>query len=341
MQVRADQLSQHLTRGLAPLYVVHGEEALLAVEAGDAIRQAARAAGFAEREVLTVESGFDWSQLAMAGASMSLFADKKLLELRIPTGKPGTAGAQALQQYVTRLHADTLTLILLPALDKAGQQTKWFEALAAAGTAVLAAPITREELPRWLTARLARNQQQADGPTLDFLAARVEGNLLAAHQEVQKLALLHPAGPLSFEQVKAAVLDVARYDIYDLSAALLSGDAARYSRVLDGLAGEGEAPVLVLWQLTEDVRACLRARRALDARQPVDRALRDARVWGPRATWVERAARRLPRPPLYSALAACARIDRINKGLEAGDAWGEIRHFGTGLIQVFRANRPG
>ncbi len=243
MKLSVEDLPRHLAKGLAPLYVIHGEALLLSIEAADTIREAARAAGYDEREVLIVEQGFKWSELRNSAQSLSLFSSRKLVELRIPTGKPGVEGAQAIQDYCGQLNSDTVTVVTLPKLDKTGQNSKWFTALAEHGVVIATEGIALNALPEWIAGRLQRQGQSADMDTLRFLAERVEGNLLAAFQEIQKLALLFPAGALSFEQVKDAVMDVARYDVFKLSEAMLAGDAARYARILDGLRAEGEATV--------------------------------------------------------------------------------------------------
>ena len=261
MKLAGGDLGQHLARGLSPLYVLHGEATLLTLEAADAIRAAARADGIEEREVLTAEPGFKWAALRGAAQSLSLFSVRKLLEVRIPSGKPGVEGAQALQAYCENLDADTVTVVTLPRLDKTAQNSKWFTALAQHGVVIESGEIPLRELPGWIGARLRLQRQSTDPDTLRFLAERVEGNLLAAHQEIQKLALLYPEGALSFEQVKDAVMDVARYDVFKLSEAMLAGDAARFARILEGLRAEGEATVLVLWALTEDIRALARVSR--------------------------------------------------------------------------------
>jgi len=272
VRIDSEQLAQHLKRGVRPLYTVHGEEPLLALEAGDLIRRHCQEVGFSEREVLTAESGFDWSELAAAASSLSLFATKRLLELRIPSGKPGSDGADALRRYANQLPADTVTLISLPKLDRTQLSSGWFEALDAAGIAVAANTVTLARLPAWIAGRLAQQEQQIDDETLAFLVSRVEGNLLAAHQEIQKLRLLFAPGPLDPTLVRSAVLDVARYDVFKLGEALLAGDAARFIRMLDGLRGEGAAPALVLWALAEEARALLHVARGLRAGKALPQA---------------------------------------------------------------------
>lgn len=325
MQLRPDQLAAHLQRDRRLLYVVHGDEPLLSQEAADLIRAAARGAGHTERQVFHVQGAhFDWSGVLGAAQAMSLFGDRRLLELRIPSGKPGKDGSEALQRYCGRLHEDTFTLVLLPRLDGTQLKSGWFTALEAAGVAVRIEPVERPALPAWIAQRLARQGQPVrDGEegrnTLSFMADRVEGNLLAAHQELQKLSLLYPEGPLSFEQVEAAVLNVARYDVAKLSEAVLSGQAARALRVLDGLRAEGEAPVLVHWTLADDLRALRRVRAALDAGRPMPAALAEARVWGPRQRGIERAAPRLDAPTAERLVQAASVCDGLAKGLRHPD----------------------
>ncbi len=328
MKLPGEDLPRHLESGLKPLYVIHGEALLLSIEAADAIRAAARAAGYSEREVLTAEPGFKWAELRNSAQSLSLFSARKLVELRIPSGKPGVEGAQALQDYCGQLNADTVTIITLPRLDRAAQDSKWFTALAAQGMVIAAEEIALNALPAWIAGRLKRQGQSADADTLAFLAERVEGNLLAAFQEIQKLALLFPAGHLSFDQVKDAVMDVARYDVFKLSEAMLAGDAARYARILDGLRAEGEATVLILWALTEDIRALGKVLRAMQRSGNLASALRDARVWGVRQKLVERAVRRFSPAIAERALRQAANVDKVIKGLRRGDVWDELLQLG-------------
>ena len=339
--LRAEQLEAHLSKSLASVYVIHGDEPLLALESADAIRAAARRNGCEEREVFTAERGFDWSELSQAGATQSLFGGRKIIELRIPSGKPGTQGAAAIQAYCERLGRENVTLVSVPRLRKDDQGSRWFAALAGAGVVVDVYPVERARLPEWIGARLARQGQRASAEALGFLADRVEGNLLAAHQEVQKLGLLLPKGELSAEQVNAAVANVARYDAYDCAAALLAGDAARYLRVLDGLRGEGESPVFILWALAEELRALARIQQGLEAGRPIEQLLRENRVWGERQGIVRAAAKRHPRAALERALAHAARIDRATKGVGPGAPWDEFVTLGLELLHGLEVTRAG
>src|SRR3954462_6681019 len=250
VQLRPNELEGQLSRSLLPAYAIHGDEPLLAMEAGDAVRAAARRAGYTEREVLEPGRGFDWSEFTHATGSLSLFATKRIVELRLPTGKPGPQGGAAIAQYLERPSTDLLLLLTLPRLDRSGQGSPWFSTLARAGAIVEIWPMDRSRLPAWIAERLARQKQSASREVLEFLAERVEGNLLAAHQELQKLTLLAPQGELSMDTVQQAVASVARYDPNGAAEALLAGDTARYVRIIEGLHGEGEQPTFVLYVLT-------------------------------------------------------------------------------------------
>jgi DNA polymerase-3 subunit delta len=330
MQVGLAQLTAHLQRGLKPLYTLHGDEPLLIQEAADAIRAVARTQGHTERTVHTVAGAhFDWSEVLASGSSLSLFADKQIVEVRIPSGKPGKDGSVALQQLAESVAGDdnTLTLVLLPRLDAASQKTAWFSALDGAGVVIKVDPVERNALPAWIAQRLQEQGQQVasgeEGPrTLQFFADRVEGNLLAAHQEIQKLALLYPPGVLSLEQVQDAVLNVARYTPFKLAEAVLGGQLERVTRMLDGLESEGETPVLVHWALADDIRTLQRLRQAMDAGKPLPMALREHRVWGAKEKLMERAVPRLSSPQVAQWLVDAHKVDGIAKGLKH-EGWPE------------------
>lgn len=324
MQLRAEQLDSHLGGTLAPLYVLHGDEPLLVIEAADSIRTAARARGFTEREVLVVTQYFKWSALAEAAGNMSLFGGDKLIDLRIPTGKPGRDGGDVLTRYAAGPPTGTVTLITLPQMDWKAQKSAWFGALSATGVVMELNAPALDRLPDWLAARLARQQQSADREALDFMAAHVEGNLLAANQEVMKLGLLHPPGELTLEQVRNAVMDVARYDVEDLRQALLAGDAARASRLLDGLRAEGVPAPLVLWIIVAELRTLAVARTEMDVGRSADEALATARIFGARQSPYRRALARLSSAATRTALMQAARLDRMIKGVARGDVWDEF-----------------
>ncbi|MGH8750894.1 MAG: DNA polymerase III subunit delta [Burkholderiales bacterium] len=328
MKIESEQLKQHLSRGLKSLYTIHGDEPLLALEAADLLRAAARQAGYCEREIFSAEPGCDWQHLGMSSRSLSLFASKKIIEVRIPSGKPGIEGAQAIENFCSATGADLLGLVMLPKLDRQTQNSKWFTALQNHGETVQANSVELARLPQWIAGRLALQQQSAEGETLQFIAGLVEGNLLAAHQEVQKLGLLYPAGKLSFEQVQTAVLEVARYDVFKLSAAMLAADAVRFNRILEGLRGEGTAPPLILWALAEDTRALLRIVMGLERGQALPQLLREAKVWGARQDGMQRAAKRLSKKMLANTLLHAAKLDRMIKGLARGNIWDEFLAYG-------------
>jgi DNA polymerase-3 subunit delta len=328
MNLSSEDLPRHFSSGLKPLYVVYGDALLLAIEVGDSIRAAARTAGYSERETFVVEQHFKWAELKNSTQSLSLFADKKIIDIRIPSGKPGVEGGQALQDYVANLSPDILTLITLPKLDGTAQKSKWFAALQQHAVVISTNDVPRNALPAWLAGRLKRQDQSTDKATLEFLADRCEGNLLAAFQEIQKLALLFPAGELSFEQVKDSVTDVARYDIFKLAEAMLTGNAARFVRILDGLRGEGTATVLVLWAMTEEIRKLGKVLQAMQRGANVSNAMRDARVWGASTSLIENATRRFKLPAVKNALRHAALLDKTIKGLRQGDVWDELMQLG-------------
>jgi len=344
MQLRADALSQQLAKGLRPIYTVYGDEPLLAQEAADAIRQAARAEGYGERKVFTVAGAyFDWGPVLGAAQAMSLFAERQFIEIRIPSGKPGKEGSEAIQRYCERLPEDVVTLLTLPKLDKTQMGSAWFLALDGAGVTVRVDPVERRALPQWIAQRLAAQGQRVEEGemgqrTLAFFSDRVEGNLLAAHQELQKLALLHPAGTLSFEMIESAVLNVARYDVFKLSEAVLGGNVSRVLRMLDGLEAEGEAAVLVHWSLAEDIRALKRVRDGMDAGKPLPMALRESRVWGAKERLFERILPGLSSAELAPLVEAAQICDGLVKGLRHPawplEPWAGLRKLALMLVQT-------
>jgi len=331
MQIRSEQLQAHLAKGLSGVYAIHGDEPLLALEAADAVRAAARQAGYTDREVLEPGRHFDWSEFQHSAASLSLFGGRKIVELRLATGKPGADGAAAIAGYCERPGPEVLLLVSLPRLDRATQGSAWFGALSRAGVVVDVWPVERSRLPAWIAERLARQNQRAPREALEFLADRVEGNLLAAHQEVQKLALLAPEGEIGMEALREAVANVARYDAYAACEAMLAGDPARYVRVIDGLKSEGEAPSLVLWALSEELYALGRIQAGVAAGRAVDDLLRENRVWGARQRPMKAAAARVKPAAVQRALAHAAALDRAIKGVGSGEPWDEFLKLGLGL----------
>jgi DNA polymerase-3 subunit delta len=334
MQLAPTQLAAHLKQGLQALYVLVGDEPLAHRECLDAIRQAARLQGFDERNSLLVERAFNWQQIASYGASISLFASRRLLEINVPNGKPGVEGGKALQALASQPLSDTTVLIILPKLEREAKNSAWFSALEKQALVINLEEVPASQLPKWIGARLAQQGQQASPATLEFLAHQVEGNLLAANQEVQKLGLLHPAGELSDDAVRQAVLNVSRYDAFQLGEAVLAGDSARTVRILQGLQDEGENAVAVMNPLMWVLRPLLGIKQAELRGENVMHAMTSARIFGERQALVKRALSRLSLRQLEAALQKLADIDKTAKGVMQGDAWLEISRLCFGLAGV-------
>ena len=322
MKLALRQLDAQLKKGLSPLYTLHGPEALLALEAADRIRETARRAGATEREVFFAEPGVDWNRLFTAGSNLSLFASKRLVEIRVPTGKPGTEGAKAIVAWCAKLPDDATTLVLLPELDWQQQKSSWFGALDSAGVMIEAKAVTRDELPDWLAERLSRQAQKASVETLEWLADRVEGNLLAAKQEVEKLALLLPQGEVTLAAIREAVTDVSRFERDTLLEAIHARDAGRIARVVESLEAEGEPAPLLLWTLTEELRLMM----ALAANQRPRRFLPPERM-----SSLQKTARAHDANSFDRELLRAHRIDRMIKGVERGDPWQEMIDLSLGI----------
>jgi len=349
--VKADALQVHLKKldaggTLLPLYIFSGDEPLLMMEAMDQLRAIAKKQSYTEREVLLQERGFDWSALLSAGQTMSLFGDKRWIELRIPTGKPGRDGADALKQFAAQVESqtsgpegpDTVVCIILPRLDGKTKTSAWFSALDEAGMAIQIDSMDRGQLPQWIAGRLKRQNQEVESGAegmraLEFVADQVEGNLIAAHQEIQKLGLLYPTGKLSEEQIRTAILKVARYNVFELTEAMLAGDLPRLNRMLDGLKGEGEPLVLILWSVTEELRLLSKLKAASDAGESVQQLMRANRVWGNKERLYPTALRRVQPLKLRRAMQVAAGLDRQVKGLYAADLpadpWDGLRLVGN------------
>ena len=322
MRISTRQLAASLGKGLAPLYTVHGAETLLALEAGDRIREAARSGGATEREIFFAEPGCDWNRLGASAANRSLFASKRLLEIRIPTGKPGAEGGRAIDAWCARLPDDAITLVMLPELDWQSLKTNWFAALERTGVVVEAKAVTRDELPDWLAERLARGKQRASVETLEWLADRVEGNLLAARQEVEKLALLLPEGEITLAAIREAVTDVSRFERDTLLEAIHADDTGRVARALASLEAEGEPLPLLLWTLADELRVLM----AIAAGERPRRFLPPDRMQA-----VTRTAGRHDANSFDRELLRAHRIDRMIKGVEAGDPWDNLLDLALGI----------
>jgi DNA polymerase-3 subunit delta len=336
MRLPPQQLSQHLAAGLKPCYVLTGDEPLAQCECLDAIRQNARTRGYEERTSLSVDRYFNWQQITAFGQSSSLFASRRILEINIPTGKPGIEGSKVLQELASQPLADTITIIILPKVDWKDQKSAWYMALEQSCVLLLLEEIPSAQLPKWIASRLALQQQQTDNETLEFIAHQVEGNLLAAHQEIQKLGLLYPAGKLSNEDVRASVLNVSRYDAFQLGEAVLAGDAERTARILQGLQDEGAQPVAVMNPLMWVLRPLVRIKQAEARGESISSAMQQAKVRYNQQASFQRALARLNLRQLQAALFKLAEIDRTAKGLIKGDAWLEISRLCFGLARVAR-----
>ncbi len=334
MRLAQAQLESHLKQGLQALYVLVGDEPLAQRECLDAIRAAARTQGFDERTSLTVERNFNWQQLQNYGQSISLFASRRLLELSIPSGKPGIDGGKALVALAAKTIPDTTVVIILPTLERDAKNSTWFNTLETQAQTITLNEIDAANLPKWIANSLAQQGQHTSPQTLEFLAHQVEGNLLAANQEVQKLGLLYPQGELSDEIVREAVLNVSRYDAFQLGEAVLQGDAERTVRILQGLQDEGENAVAVMNPLMWVLRPLVRIKQAEMRGENINNAMASARIYGDRQALVKRALSRLSLRQLEAALQKLADIDRTAKGVMLGDAWLEISRLCFGLARV-------
>jgi DNA polymerase-3 subunit delta len=337
MKVFPDKLEAALKKGLLPIYFFSGDEPLQMGEAADAVRRHAREQGFTEREVMHAEKGFDWNELLAASNSMSLFAEKRVIDLRLPSGKPGKDGGAALVEYAARPPEDTVLLISSGKVDKRSQSAKWYTALDKVGVTLQVWPVEAPEMPRWLDQRLRSRGLQPEREAARIIAERVEGNLLAAAQEVDKLVLLIGSGPLSAEQAEAAVADSARFDVFGLVDAALEGDAPRSTRMLDGLRGEGVEPILVLWALTRELRSLAEMAAKIEGGKGIDGVL--AQVWGKRKGPVKAGLQRHNKARWQQMLRRAARLDRVIKGAAPGNAWDELLQLTLLMagVQLFRA----
>jgi DNA polymerase-3 subunit delta len=334
MRLTQAQLEPHLKQGLQPIYVLVGDEPLAQRECLDAIRVEATNQGFDERTSLIVERSFSWQQIQNFGQSISLFSSRRLLELNIPNGKPGVEGAKALQALAVKVLPDTTVIIILPTLERDAKNSAWFSTLEAHAQVITLNEVEAANLPKWIANRLAQQGQHTSIQTLEFLAHQVEGNLLAANQEVQKLSLLYPQGELSDEIVREAVLNVSRYDAFQLGEAVLAGDAERTVRILQGLQDEGETAVAVMNPLMWVLRPLVRIKQAEMRGSNLTTAMTNARIYGDKQALVKRALTRLSLRQLDAALQKLVDIDKMAKGVMLGDAWLEISRLCFGLAKV-------
>lgn len=321
MKLKVEQLSTHLRDKLSSCYLLSGDEHLLVDEAMDQIRAAARERGFSAREVHVAGTGFDWAQLGVSGANLSLFAEKRIVEVRLPTGKPGRAGGQALIDFTKQIGPELMLIVSAPKLDRSTAASKWAKALDASGVSVQVWPVGVTELPGWIGERMRRVGLQPDRSAVAMIADRVEGNLLAASQEIEKLRLLLGPGKVSAEDVGSAVANSSRYDVYKLVDAALAGDAARAIRILEGLRAEGVEPVIVVWSLTRELRSLSRLADLISQNLSLGQAMQKAGVWRNRQALVRGAVSRHRHEDLYRLLKACRHADAAAKGQAGGDPW--------------------
>jgi DNA polymerase-3 subunit delta len=325
MQLKLEQLNAAVQKRLAAVYLVSGDEPLQLSEAADTIRAAARQAGFTSREVFTVDTGFAWQQFTNAADSLSIFADQQIIELRLSTSTPGQDGAKALTAYCGRLSDSTLLLISCSKLNKESLKTKWFQALDKVGVIIQVWPLEGSDLLRWLQQRLLQRGLQVEQAGLRLLASRIEGNLLAAAQEIEKLYVLYGEGTLTTQQIETAVADNSRYDVFKLMESVLAGKANRILKILSGLQAEGIAPPVVLWAIMREARSLIKIQWAMAQGQSQDTAFKQHQIWDKRKALVSEALHRLSREELDQVLLLSAKADRQSKGQEPGDVWGTLR----------------
>lgn len=331
MKIRPEQISGHLQKNLAPIYLLGGDEPLQIQEASDAIRAKARESGYTEREVLNADKGFDWDGLLQATQTQSLFGDKRLLELRLPGSKPGDQGGRALRAYAENPAPDTILLVICGKLESSATRTKWLQSLERAGAFIQVWPVDSGRLPQWVQQRMRSRGLQPSRDAVTLLADRVEGNLLAASQEIEKLLLLHGAGHVDEAAVAASVANSARFNIYGLVDSSLDGKPARMSRMLSGLQGEGVEPTLVLWAFSREIRALSEMAYGINHGKGVEAILAEKRVWDRRKPLIKKALKRHSLSAWHAMQQKCSYIDRVIKGLAAGMVWDEMLQLGMTL----------
>ncbi|MEI6068728.1 MAG: DNA polymerase III subunit delta [Methylococcaceae bacterium] len=321
MRIKPEQLGAALKKSLAPVYFISGDEPLQLGEIADAIRKAAKKAGFSNREILSAETGFEWNQLAFTADSYSLFADKKIIDLRLPSGTPGIEGSKALIAYCERLPEDTILLVTAGKIAGSALKTKWLEALDKKGVVIQVWPLEGNDLIHWLQQRAKQRELHIEAEGLRILASRIEGNLLAAAQEIEKLYVLYGAANLSRQQITEAVADSSRYDVFKLMDSVLAASIGRILKVLSGLRSEGVATPIVLWALTREARVLIKMKLAISQGQNREVVFKNNQIWDKRKQLISNALSRLSDRDLNNILVLSAKADRQIKGQESGDAW--------------------
>ena len=321
MKIPANRFGAHLREPLKPCYLISGDEPLLVQEALDALRAAAREQGFDSRELHVQLDRFDWNAIAAAGSEMSLFASRRIVELRLPTGKPGRDGSAAIAELAAQAGDDLLFIVQTPKLDRKTASTRWVKALEAAGVHVQVWPVSPRDLPQWVAERMRRAGLKPDRDAVRIIADRIEGNLLAANQEIEKLRLLLGETTVTGADVRNAVADSSRFDVYQLADAALAGNPARALRILDGVRAEGVEPFVVVWALTRELRTLARLAEVVESGANLGAAMQKLRVWKTRQTLVRGCVARHRRTEFFEMIEACQRADAASKGQLQGDPW--------------------
>ena len=334
MKIQPAQLGAHLKKGLAPVYVLSGDEPLQMGELADEIRSAAKDSGYSNREIMEAGARFDWNSLAQEADSLSLFAEKKIIDLRIPGGKPGREGGAALAEYCQDIPPETLLLVTLPKLDRGQQNSKWFKALDQAGVTLQVWPVDAGRLSAWVRQRMQAAGLKPAPEVAEMLAEQVEGNLLAAKQEIEKLLLLYGPGPVSVEQLRGMIADSARFDVFSLVDAALSGNSKRCVRILAGLEAEGTPPPVVLWALSREIRNMNLMAGAMKQGASADQAISKAGVWNNRKGLVKQGLQRVPAHQWRQLLSGCQRADTAIKGASPDSPWLLFEQLTLGICGV-------
>ncbi|SMF54828.1 DNA polymerase III, delta subunit [Alteromonadaceae bacterium Bs31] len=333
-KLRAEQLQTALKKNIAPVYFISGDEELIVHESCDAIRKAARLQGFSERELHHTDAGFSWDELYNSANALSLFAEKKIIEIRIHNGKPGDAGSKALVEYCANPSEDNLLLLVSPKIDSRSQKSKWFQAIENTGVTVQVWPVTLQQMPRWVDQRMKAASMNASTEAIDILCAKTEGNLLAAVQEIEKLKLLSNDGMVDAQLMTASVMDSARYDIFGLVDKAIYGDNRAAAESLHGLRGEGTEPLTLLWALTREIRNLYCIKEGMERGENFDAAARRNGIWDKRKPVVKNALHRLKIKDLQVLLKKAALADRTTKGAASGDVWNILLDITLGLASV-------
>lgn len=334
MKLGFHELPKQVKKSLLPVYVVTGDEPLQQGEAADAIRHAAREQGFSERKVMEASAQFDWHELTAESNSLSLFAEKRIIDLRIPSGKPGTEGSKVISLYCDNPPDDTLLLVTLPKIDQKQTRSKWFKALDKNGAIIQVWPVNEQRLPPWVEQRMRQKGLTPSTEVIQMLSERVEGNLLAAAQEIEKLLLLYGPGIITAEQLAASVADSARFDVFTLVDAALQGKAGRCVRILQGLKNEGTPSAVVLWALSREIRQLAQIAYEARAGVPMGKIFADYRIWDKRKPIVSQGLKRLPLRQWQSLLSICAEADLAVKGQNKKDSWLLLEEICFGMTAV-------